>query len=372
MNFTFMKKDLLPIIEKLATVIPVAVPKDVLKCFKLELSDNELTITATDATITLVLKANVQSSDKDLVVIDARKFYDIIKRLSSKTAIKVIDKGKELEIQQGRFKIDIVKYYEPYDFPKNPDNIVDGTVLDITGKKLTKYIQKTLFAVSSDDLRAVLTGVLFSFGDEFRMVATDSVILVGLKDSNIKVEKAGDYIVPHKTLKLLQNILNDNSCKIMFAENYCVIELSDGSVLYSRLINGKYPAYQAIIPVNNDKVMQFKKGELVDSLNKVALSCNPLTRLIKVDIGIHEALLSAEDSTTSSRSEDICSVYTENIDNMTIGFNQPKIVALLNNIKNEEIKAKISEPTRPVIFEPVNELPYKLISLIMPVKVVKS
>ncbi len=366
MIFSTLKSNLMEQLSLINPILPSHSAKPITECIILSLKENTLTITATDISVTLVNNLEVNGVENGTVVVHGKKFINIIKSLPD-IVLTVKKEGNLVKIISNNIKFELAVTEDYEDFPVTPEKL-SGNNLVMDSLKLKTYIDKTVFAVSQDQLRAVLTGVLFSLKlNQITMVATDSVRLVKLDDKNVRYDgEETEMILPGKSLQIVSNAIGKNEeCTVFFEENYVEFRL-DNITVFSRLINGKYPAYQAIIPANNQIKIKFDKQTVISALSRVSLACNPVTKLIRFNMESGQLIINTEDSNSSSKAEEIVPLdYNE--EKMAIGFNSSKITELLKNISTETVQMDVNNSKKPVIIKPFDTTDnYDMMMLLMP------
>jgi DNA polymerase III subunit beta len=366
MIFSTLKSNLMTQLSLINPILPSHSAKPITECIILSLNDNELTVTATDISVTLVNKVEVNGVENGTVVVHGKKFINIIKSLPD-VLITVKKESGSVKIISNNIKFELAITEDYDDFPATPKNL-SGNNLVIDSLKLKNYIEKTVFTVSPDQLRAVLTGVLFSLKlNQLTMVATDSVRLVKLDDKSVRYEgEDAEMILPAKSLQIVANAIDKNEeCLIYFEENYVEFRLGT-IVIFSRLINGKYPSYQAIIPAGNQIKAKFDRQTAISAISRVSLACNPVTKLIKFNLEPGQLMINTEDSNSSSKAEESIPLDYSN-EKMLVGFNASKIIELLKNVNTEMTLLELSSPKKPVIIKPFESTDtYEMMMLLMP------
>lgn len=370
MIFSTTKANLMEFLSLVNPLLPAHSTKPITECVLLDLKENILKITATDLTVTLVSDIEVNGVEDGVVAIHGKRLFSIIKELPEAT-ISIKQENSVVKIICGSIKFEVVITEDFSDYPTIPQKI-DSNKIVMDSLKLKKYLSKTIYAVSNDELRAVLTGVMFSIKyNELIMVATDGVRLVRLEDKSLKFEgDDAELVIPAKSLQIVSNsIAKNEECQIYFQDTYAEFRFAHLTI-FTRLISGKYPAYQAIIPVNNNINVKMDREIFINSLRRISISCNPLTRLLKLSFQAGQLTISSEDNTTSSKSEEVLKIdYTH--EDMVIGFNSGKLTELVKNQESNFIELFIGTPAKPVIFKPYESgESYDLISILMPVKTV--
>jgi len=370
MIFSSSKSNMMDFLVLVNPLLPAHSTKPITECVLMQLTGNNLKITATDLTVTLVSDIEVNGVEDGTVAIHGKRLFNIIRELPDAT-ISIKQENSVIKIICGTIKFEVVVTEDFSDFPTVPQKIEINKIL-MDSLKLKKYLSKTTYAVHNDELRAVLTGVLFSVkNNELIMVATDALRLVRLEDRNLKYEgNDAELIIPAKSLQVVSNsIIKNEECQIFFQETYAEFRFAHLTI-FTRLISGKYPAYQAIIPVNNSIIVKIDREILTNSLRRISISCNPLTKLLKMCFQNGQVTISAEDNTTSSKSEEVLKI-DYSYEDLTIGFNSGKLMELIKNQESNFIEIFFGNPSKPVIIKPYesNES-YDIISVLMPVKTV--
>jgi len=369
MVFSTSKANITEQLNLVAPILPSRSTKPITECILLDLKGDTLKFTATDLSITYVSEIEVNGAEDGIIAVHGKKLISIIKGLPEST-ITLKKEDNVLKIISGTIKFEITLTEDYSEFPRTPETLSDNKI-EIDSLKLKRYISKTVFAVSLDELRAVLTGVLFSLKyNELTMVATDSVRLVKLEDKSIKYEgEDKDIILPAKSLNILNNAISGNeTLEINFEDNYIQFKLKN-KIIFSRLINGKYPAYQAIIPVNNELKIKIERASFIQSINRISITCNPLTKLLKAVFANNTILITSEDSSTSSKSEEYIDIEYD-AEEIAVGFNSSKLIDLMKNIDTVNVEFNIGDPIRPIIIKPFDsDESFEYLMLIMPVRV---
>ena len=215
-----------------------------------------------------------------------------------------------------------------------------------------------------------MSGVFFKFSSEnSTFVATDAHKLVRYVRTYYRSEKLVEFIMPKKPLNVLKGILatQDLDVNIEYNESNAKFVFSNLS-LTCRLIDGKYPNYEAVIPKENPNVLTIDRTLLLNSTKRVSIFSNKTTHQIRLKINGNELIISAEDLDYSNKAEErlICSY---NGDDMQIGFNSRFLIEMLSNLSSEEVKLELSLPNRAGILTPTksdseNE---EITMLVMPV-----
>jgi DNA polymerase-3 subunit beta len=193
---------------------------------------------------------------------------------------------------------------------------------------------------------------------------------VRIKNQNIANEGKREIVVPQKALQILARSLEENSCTLTHDENQAKFSFNS-TTMYTRLVNEKYPNYEAVIPTDNDKDVRINREDFLQAVRRIALYTNSETKQLRLSIKKKEIVIAAEDigltgGNQSANEELACEYANEEID---IGFNAGYIADALSHIENEEIILSLSSPTRAAMLKPAqNAENEEVLMLVMPVR----
>jgi DNA polymerase-3 subunit beta len=229
-------------------------------------------------------------------------------------------------------------------------------------------INKTLFAVSSDDLRPAMTGVYFEMDKTgLQFVATDAHRLVRYKRKDVSCSKAGSLVVPKKPLNLLKSALPQNEDEITINYNSNHLFVMHGTTSMScRLIDARFPDYKVVIPANNPYKLTIGRTDFQGALRRVSIFSNKSTNQVVLNITGSELQLAAQDVDFSFEGNERMKCQYDGED-MAIAFNAKFLIEILNATNSDEIRIELSMPTRAGIIKPVEEDENEeLLMLVMP------
>jgi DNA polymerase-3 subunit beta len=235
---------------------------------------------------------------------------------------------------------------------------------------LVNAFNKTLFATGNDELRPVMAGVFCTLApDSATFVATDAHKLVRYTRADVKSEANISFILPKKPINLLKNVLpqDKEQVTLQYSQKNAVF-VFDNLVLSCKLVDGKYPNYDAVIPVDNPHKMSVDRLSLYNSIKRVSIYANQSTHQIRFKIQGQELVLSAEDlDYSNAANERLACNYTG--EDMEIGFNSRFLLEMLSNMDTDEITVEMSAPNRAGLIVPVDgeNAAEDILMLIMPV-----
>jgi len=371
MKFIISSTALLRSLQKISGVLSTSNTLPILEDFLFELKEGKLKITASDLETTISVELEVDKFENEgVVAIPAKMLLDIMKtfpEIPVTISVNLENQGVEIFAGEGKYKLIGHKSDE---FPQIP--ILDNTTkIDISGAQLVDAFNKTLFATGNDELRPVMSGVLCELSPEnITFVATDAHKLVRYRRHDLKSEKSDSFILPKKPLNHLKNIIpddNDAEVKLEYNESNAVI-IFDNITLICRLIECKYPNYEAVIPQQNPFKLSVARKSLLNALKRVSIFGSKSTHQVRFKVSGKELVLSAEDIDYSSEARERLTCSYEG-DDIEIGFNSKFMLDMLATLDNENIIIEMSAPNRAGILLPddKDENAEDILMLIMPV-----
>lgn len=367
MKFIVSSNQLLKQLQILGGVINSSNTLPILDNFLFELNQDRLTITASDLETSMSSSLNVESTDTGNIAVPARLLLDTLKTFPEQPlTFSAENNVVEISANNGKYSL---AYLPGEEFPKAL-HLKDPSKTVIMGDTLANAINATLFASGNDDLRPVMSGVFFQFSTEgLTFVATDAHKLVKYTRSDVTASGTAEFIMPKKALQILKGILQGSEEDINIEYNDTNAQFTFANTSLScRLIEGKYPNYEAVIPKENPNVLTIQRDTLLNSLRRVSIFSNKTTHQIRLKIAGAELNISAEDYDFSNKAEErlSCSYLG---DDMQIGFNSRFLIEMLNNLGAEEVSLSMSMPNRAGIITPLDDVEEgeHITMLVMPV-----
>jgi DNA polymerase-3 subunit beta len=314
-----------------------------------------LTVSASDLETTMATTMAVESDSEGAVAIPAKLLLETLKTFPEQPLTFVIEENNTIEISSNHGKYALA-YASADEFPKaiSLDN-ASSTV--ISSDILATAISKTIFAAGNDDLRPVMSGVFFQFStDSLTFVATDAHKLVKYSRTDVKASETAEFIMPKKPLNLLKGILagSDEDVRVEYNDSNAKFSF-ENSVLICRLIDGKYPNYEAVIPKENPNHLTINRNQFLNSVRRVSIFSNKTTHQIRLKIAGAELNISAEDIDYSNKAEERLTCDYQG-DDMQIGFNSRFLSEMLGNLNADEVQLEMSMPNRAGILTPIDGL----------------
>jgi DNA polymerase-3 subunit beta len=324
----------------------------VLENILFELNGNVLTLTGTDLALSLTVNMDVQGGEDGKIGIPAKRVMDTVRSLPDTDATFSIDTASsKVRIQTGTGEY-VLTGDPAKEFPQVPSFKGTSTVT-LDNSSLKRIIHRTAFAVSSDELRPAMMGVLLQSKEgSLRAVATDGHRLVRLiHKAATEAALAKDIVIPAKALLVIGKSMEQGESVITVSDTHIRFAF-DSSNLVSRLIDESYPNYESVIPQENDKVMVVAREDLIGSVRRVALYASATTHQIRFDISKDSLEVSAQDIDFGGEAKETMKCEYRGAD-FEIGFNATYLIDMLTHLESNEVQFKFSTATRAGIITPV-------------------
>ena len=340
-------------LQNLGGIINTSNTIPILDNFLFNVEKNKLKITSSDLESSMTSEIEIESESTDSIAVSAKLLLDILKTFADQPlTFNKSDKNTiEITADNGKYSL---AYIDGGEFPKEID-IQDASTTEIKANDFLNAINSTIFASGNDDLRPVMSGVFFQFNsDSLKFVATDAHKLVKYERKDYNTQNNSEFIMPKKPLQILKGILAsvDGKVTIEYNESNAKFQFNN-NVLTCRLIDGKFPNYEAVIPKENPNVLTINREVFLNSVRRVSIFSNKTTHQVRLKIAGTSLNISAEDIDYSNKAD-------ENIDcdykgdDIQIGFNSKFLIEMLNNLDTEIVTLSMSHPNRAGIIRPEN------------------
>lgn len=365
MKFNVSSSDLNSGLSAVIGAVPTKATLPILETILFESEDGRLKLTATDLEISIVEYVDANIEEEGAIAIPAKRLLETLRQLPNIPVFFEVDEDQQIEFKTDKGKYKLVGE-EADEFPEIP-NMDGGVALNTDMELIHHAIRKTMFAVSTDDLRPAMMGVYFDIGtSESKFVATDGHRLVKFVNKNFHSEEPLSFIVPDKALSLVSKSLESDECEMIVSNDHAQFK-SGSTIVITRLINEQYPNYDSVIPRDNDKELLIDKNQMLSTVRRVSVFSSTTTRQIRLQLGEDKLTIRAEDLDMSSEAKETISCeYSD--DEMEIGFNAKYLADVLNNVDGDEAKFEFSTPNRAGIVKPAEEPDgEEMLMLVMPV-----
>jgi DNA polymerase-3 subunit beta len=371
MHIKCSKNDLLIALQTVFSAISTKTSLPILSNILFKIStDNVLELISTDLEITIKTKLEAEILKSGTITIPAKKLLDITRELGEDEIELKVDEDAKVSIKSGKSKFSIMGINSE-DFPAIPefDTKDYSTSFSINKDIFKDMIKKTSYAVSFDETRFVLNGILIKIeNNKIIMVATDGRRLCYIDNEleNAKVDNF-EVIIPTKTINELNKIIgmfNIEKIDIGVKDNQIAFNFGE-NILISKIIDGIFPNYNQVIPKNLDIEITLSKDVLMASTRRVALLTNDKTNSVKYSFWNNKLIISASTQGVGDAEDEIEIEYDKTM--FEIAYNPNYIMDFLKNIDEKEVILQVSTPINPGIIKPKGENSY--ICVVMPMRI---
>jgi len=351
--FKVSSSQLLKQLQVLGGVINSNNTLPILDNFLFELSENQLKISASDLETTMSSVVAVESDSSGSIAVSARLLLDTLKTFPDQPLTFKTEGNNTIEISSDQGKYDMA-YFGGDEFPKAV-SLPSPSKTVVPANILGTAISKTIFAAGNDDLRPVMSGVFFQFSSQsLTFVATDAHKLVKYTRTDVTADQTAEFIMPKKPLNLLKGILGGSDSDVTIEYNDANAKFTfDNVVLVCRLIDGKYPNYEAVIPKENPNKLTVDRASFLNSVRRVSIFSSKTTHQIRLKMAGTELNISAEDLDFANKADERLSCDYQG-DDMQIGFNSRFLSEMLNNLSSNDVLIEMSLPNRAGILTPID------------------
>ncbi|AWI07493.1 DNA polymerase III subunit beta [Clostridium drakei] len=367
MKFTCQKSILQEGISTVQKAITGKSTLPILNGIHIKTNQNELILTGSDIDLSIETKIKSDIIEEGSIVIDAKIFGEIIRKLDNDTIhIDTID-NNSIEIVCNKSRFTLI-HMNSEDFPELP-NINENMIFSIPQNILKNMIRGTIFATAQDETRPILTGILFEIKDKnLNLVALDGYRLA-LKSENLDTDNIINAVIPGKTLSEVSKILEENeeSVNITFTPNHILFSIGETKII-SRLLEGEFIKYNSIIPEEYNLKIIAKRIVLLNSIERASLmGKDGNTNLIKFDIEDENMVITSNSQLGMVREELNIILQGEPLQ---IAFNSKYLIDVLKIMEEDEVVIELSSSVSPCIIK--NKNTNNCTYLVLPVRLVNN
>jgi len=341
----------------------------ILECFLFELKGDSLKITAADSETRMITSVNVHEVEGEGVfAIPSKNLLESLKELPDQPiTFDIDDTSLEMFIYYENGKYNFIGQNGD-EYPQHKPLKEGANKIEISADNLLSGISRTLFATAEDELRPVMNGILFDISEtNITFVASDGHKLVRFKNFSTKGNGKSAFILPKKPANLLRTVLQKETgdVTIAFDDNNAYITMENLTII-SRLIEGRYPNYNGVIPRENPFKITIDRLLFLNALKRVVVFANPGSTLIKLQLSLNSIFISAQDIDYSTSADETIACTYEG-EEISIGFKGSFLIEILSNIPSTEVVLQLADPSRAGLMLPAeNEADEDLLMLLMP------
>ena len=351
MKFSIPKAGLQHLLQVVSSAVPTKSTLPILSNVLVEAKDDGITLVSTDLDLSIRTRGDADVGAAGSITVPAKRMAEIVRELPD-ADVKVAVTGTKVKLTCGNGSFTILGL-DPEDYPQLPQ-IDAEKMVSLPTDVLKRGVSRTAYAVSTDETRQMLTGVLLQIkSGEMRLVATDGHRLAkcAFKGSFKAIDR--DLIVPPKALNQVVRLAEgQDTVNLTVSKNFAVFEVGTTTV-YSRLIDGNFPNYEQVIPKESPRKVKMPREELVGALRRISVLSDNVTRQIKLGLKPERVELSVSTADVGEGKESLGVEYTG--DELAVGYNAAYLLEALRTIPTDSVELRLNTPTSPGIFVPAEQ-----------------
>ena len=357
MRFIISSTALSSQLQTLSRVISNKNSLPILDSFLFEVSNGQLTLTTSDSEN--VMQTTIQTDECEgdgAFALTSQTILDAMKELPEQPlqfSVNIDQATITIIYQGGEYNFTILNADE---YPRMHSTLDNVNVITLDASVLCDNINRSAFAMGSDELRPVMNGIYFDLGaDALSIVASDGHKLVRNRNLTVKSETPASFILPKKPALLLKNVLGKDGGDVVikFDNRNAEIRFADG-ILTCRLIEGRYPNYNSVIPQNNPNQLTIDRKGLLSALKRVLPFGSKSSQLVKFRLDAGTLELSSEDIDYATKAKETI-ICDYNGQKMCIGFKGSSLTEILGNLDGDEVVIELADPSRAGIIVPAQQ-----------------
>ncbi len=350
MKISTSKTELQSALQKLSKAVPNRSTLPILSFALFQVDDENTIIRSTDLEITVVTKLAATVKETGSVAIPLQTLLELTNEINDDRITLSVNSQNKIELKTDNGVYDLMGK-APEEFPTLPQT--DGKKsLGINLESMKAIIDLTSFAVSRDEMKPALTGVFLRVNDnKLTAVATDGHRLVQYIIKDYKASAfTGDVIIPRKFLGLF-NTFNADDVEISISENHLIAAFGEDTV-YTRVIDERFPDYESVIPVDNEKVLAINRDDLLGAVRRVSIFSNKATHQIALHLDEKKVHMTTEDPEKASRGQEDLAGAQYTGEPLLIGYNAAYLRDILTHVQDDKVIVKLKTPISATLFYP--------------------
>ncbi len=328
----------------------------ILDCFLFDIRNGKVTITASDGEKYFITSVPLVDSDNNAqLCITAKTIMDSMKELAEQPL--TFDYNPESHELQGQHQTGVfsVMAFDAATYPSQQPLNEGCTQLNLTADILQTGINRCLFATANDEIRVVMTGIYIDVHPEdITFAGTDGRKLVRYINHEVKPGVETNFILPKKVAAILKNVLQKGTQITVSFDNEKGQVHAEDFDMYFRLVEGRYPNYNGVIPTNNPYVATVDRASLISALKRISVFCNQSSGLMKLHLENNQMRLTGEDNDYATRAEENLVCEYQN-DPISIGFSCIFMIEIANIMEGEALTIQLADPSRPGVVVPAEQ-----------------
>lgn len=336
MRFSLQREAFLKPLGQVVNVVERRQTLPVLANLLVVVKDGQLSLTGTDLEVEMVARATVDDAQDGETTIPARKLFDIVRALPDGSKVTISQAGDKVTVQAGRSRFTLASL-PANDFP-SVDEIDATERVSVPEAALKELIERTAFAMAQQDVRYYLNGLLFDLGDKrLRCVATDGHRLALCEAAlDETVQSKRQIIVPRKGVQELQRLLEGGDRVLELEMGRSQIRVKRDDVTFtSKLIDGRFPDYEAVIPIGADREVKIEREALRAALQRAAILSNEKYRGVRLEVSPGQLRINSHNPEQEEAQEEV--EADTKVDGLAVGFNVNYLLDALTALRGETV-----------------------------------
>ena len=367
MIFSTSKTELQLALQKLSKATPTRSTLPILGCVLIDTREEKTILKTTDLEITIKTQIPSSLEVAGVAALPIKTLLEITNELPETRLTLSVDERKNAKIKTDLGEYDLMARSSD-DFPSTPTQ-EEVENISIPGGILKEVIDATVFAVSRDELKPSLTGVLFQMSTEgITAVSTDGHRLVKHSRSDyFSKKKIKDIVVPKKFLSYLSTHINNSEVNLFVDENHLTAKIKNDKIT-TRLIGESFPNYESVIPADNKNKLVVNKKDLLGAIKRVSIFSNKSTHQVALSLDKNNSIITTEDPEKASKAqESLAANYVG--DPINIGYNAEYLKDVVSHVSGEEIVIDLNTPVSAALFSsPEKKEEVESTMLLMPIR----
>ena len=344
MKFSINREDILSVLQLLAGVVERRQTLPILSNALLSLSEGVLSVIGTDLEVEIRGQVRPETVEQEgSVTVPAKKLLDIVKSLEADALVDFQQDGDRMLVKSGRSRFTL-STLPAVEFPNVDDSDDQSVSFAISQTRLKSLIDRTSFSMAQQDVRFYLNGMLFEItAEHLRLVATDGHRLaITTEPLSSGANQTHQAIVPRKGVSVLSKLLvdSDQTLNMQLGSNHIRVQTGDYQFI-SKLVDGKFPEYERVLPAGLTKFMVAERESLKQSFNRAAILSNEKYRGVRVHIDQGILKITANNPEQEQAEEELTVQYEG--DAVEIGFNVSYVLEVLNNVRSEKVRFSLND-----------------------------
>jgi len=371
MQFAIAKETFLKALQKVQGIIETRKTMPILANVLIEACHGKILITATDLEVGMKSSYDASVSEEGKITVSAKKLYEIIKELPEAEIYFATRENDWVDLQCGKARFNIVGLSSE-EFPYLP-KIDDAKYIKLDSAKLNRMVEKTAYAICQDETKYNLNGIFFATSvkdgnTSLKLVATDghrlSLSESDLNDTTESHLERG-VILPRKGIFEIKKMTEDETGDVLlsFVDNNSVIRKGD-TIVIMRLVDGEFPDYTRVVPVNNDRIAVINRIDFLHSLRRMSILSSDKFKGVKLEVQNGTMEISANNPELGEAHENMEVNYTG--ETTAIRFNARYLIDVLSVIDEDEVELHLKDELSPAILKP--QQAHDFLSVIMPMR----